>query len=112
MSAEYFYQEMKSYMEEYLKFLRKSKVIPKEIDTQYDVLFFFIELIYHHEMCTGFEDITVAMTNSRLRTFYTRQTSKLLTEKACKSILRGFFEFIYDKYGVKSDKVMKAVGKK
>jgi hypothetical protein len=111
MSAEYFYDEMKTYMKEYLAFLRPT-LSPRVIDTHYDVLFFFTELLYHHEMCTGFEDITVAMTNSKLRTFYIRQTNKMLTESSCKKIMKGFFDFIYDTYRIKSDKVMKGFEQK
>ena len=111
MSAEYFYDEMKGYMKEYLASLRPT-LSPKVIDTHYDVLFFFTELLYHHEMCTGFEDITVAMTSSKLRAFYIRQANTMLTESSCKKIMKGFFEYIYDTYGVKSDNVMKGFERK
>ncbi|HTA84511.1 MAG TPA: hypothetical protein VK783_16325 [Bacteroidia bacterium] len=111
MSAEYFYDEMKGYMKEYLLSLRLT-LSPRVINTHSDVLFFFTELLYHHEMCTGFEDITVAMTSSKLRAFYIRQANKILTESSCKKIMKGFFQYIFDTYGIKSDKVMKGFERK
>jgi len=111
MSAEYFYDEMKGYMEEYLAFLRTT-LSTRIVDTHHDVLFFFVDLLYHEEGCNGFEDITVAMTNSKLRTFYIRNANKMLTESSCKRVLKGFFDYIYDTYGIKSDKVMKGLERK
>jgi len=111
MAAEYFYSCMKNYVKEYLAFLRTTHSA-EVVDTYYDVLFFFTELLYHREMCNGFEDITVAMTNSKLRNFYKRNTDKILTDKDCKIILKSFFNYLYDTYGIKCDKVMKGLEKK
>jgi hypothetical protein len=111
VSSTYFYKEMKSYLEEYIKFLRKS-IPSKVVDQHYDIIFFYIEFLHHKEMCIGFEEISIAMCNSKFRPYFIKNTNKLLSEKNCRMTLKGFFDFIYDRHGIKNEKVMKALSKK
>ena len=114
-----FHSRMVEYVNEYQAYLLLQKSDGTGI-SDYDVAHEFVNYLLNHHLVTSFEEITVGMANSGFYKCYVRQNAtyyeshnieniELLSKEEIKNILKGFFVFIYGKYGIKNEKVMKGL---
>ena len=58
-------------------------------------------------LVSEFDEITFAMVSSKFHTQYKQLYDERIDRHSMNKIIRGFFVFIYGKYGIKNDKVMR-----
>ncbi len=110
MNARAFHNKMASYLEEYQEYLLLVKSNGTAV-SHYSILYEFINYIYNYHLITDIDQITVSMANSKFQAEFKRHNKEEISKESMKNILKGFFIFIYGKYGINNEKLMKGLTK-
>lgn len=106
-TAKPFHNKMVKYHDEYLEYLiLKSDA---QAVSYSDIIHAFINYLFNYHLVSSFDQITVAMVNSGFRNHYNNTYKENISKQTLKKILKGFFVFIYGKYGIKNLKVMRGL---
>ena len=108
---EAFFLELEEYKNEYELYLATT-VKRSTILKHAAVINGMIDYVCVDHGAAGFEDITAAMVNSKFLSWYNSHTHEGLQKVTAKNILKGYFQFIYDRHGIKSDLIMKSLDRK
>ena len=109
-SEEFFQQELIEYLEEYEKEL--GKTLSQSMVNKYSIVIGYgIECICL-QGATGFEEITLSMVSSKLHADFESNTQEGVSRKHIAEIMYKFFSFIYDRYGIRNEKLMKQLERK
>lgn len=66
----------------------------------------FINYLHDQHLISDYEQITVSIANSKFHNHYEKRSKKVISKQTIKYILHEFFIFVYEKYGIKNDKLM------
>jgi hypothetical protein len=67
--------------------------------------------VYNYHLVTDLNQITVSMANSRFRADYKRKNPEIISKETMQEIIKGYFVFLYGKYGIKNEKLMRGLSK-
>jgi len=110
MTARAFHDKMVEYLYEYQEYLLLIKSDGTSV-SHYTILHEFINYIYNYHLVTCLDQITVSMVNSKFRADYKRRNSEIIDKETMQKIIKGFFVFLYGKYGIKNEKIMRGLEK-
>ena len=105
-----FYYEMVRYQEEYLQYLLFQKLNMRAI-THADIINAFINYLFKYHLVSDINQITVAMVKSKFYSHYKQEYDTSIDKKIMQEIIKGFFTFIYGKYGIKNETLMRGLAK-
>ncbi len=97
---------MVEYLYEYQEYLLLVKSDGTAI-SHYTIIHEFINYLYGYHLISSVDQITISMANSKFYANYTRQNNEIISKETMKEVLKGFFVFLYGKYGIKNEKVMR-----
>ena len=106
MGAKAFHSKMLSCLEKYQKFLILEKANGTSV-SHTAIIHEFINYIYNHHLVSSIDQITVSMANSKFYADFQRRSYENISKEKMKVILRDFFVFIYGKYGIRNEKLLK-----
>jgi hypothetical protein len=109
--ARIFHDKLVEYLEEYEDYLLHVKSDGTLISHR-DITHEFINFIYGHHLISDFDQLTVPIVNSKFLAYFKRINKLEISRDEMKSILMGFFVFLYGKHGIKNEKVMKGIAVK
>lgn len=96
---------MVCYLEEYQEYLLLVK--PNSLAVSHcSIIHEFINYIYNYHLVSGIDQITVSMANSKFQADYKRKNHKAGDKETMRNIFKDFFVFIYEKHGIKNNKLM------
>lgn len=110
MTARTFHDKMVAYLYEYQEYLLLVKSNGTAI-SHYTILHEFINYLYGYHLISNLDQITVSMANSKFRADYKRRNPEVIDKETMQKIIKGFFIFLYGKYGIKNEKLMKGLDK-
>ena len=105
-----FHDKMVEYLYEYQEYMILVKSDGTAI-SHYTILHEFINHLYNNHLVTSFDQIKVSLANSKFRADYKRRNPEIIDKHTMQSILKGYFVFLYGKYGMKNEKLMKGFDK-
>jgi hypothetical protein len=108
MTAKAFHNKMVAYLCEYQEYLLLVKSNTTAI-SHYAILHKFISYLYNYHLVSSFDQITVSMSGSKFLTDYQKRNKEVIDKDTMKKIIKGYFVFIYGKYGIKNEKLMKGL---
>ena len=109
MTAKSFHNKMVCYLKEYQEYLLLVK--PNSLAVSHcSILHEFINYLYNYHLVSGIEQITVSMANSKFQADYKRKNQMAIEKETMKKILKHYFVFLYGKYGIKNEKLMRGLG--
>ena len=74
--------------------------------THISIVHEFIDYMYNHHLVGSVEQITVSMCCSKFMAHYKRKKKEIVSKEVMKKILKGYFEFLGGKYGLRNEKLM------
>ena len=107
--AKQFHDRMLSYLEEYKDFLLLEKG-DGTLASHGDIVHQFINFLFSN-LVTEFGQITVAMVRSRFYGEFKKMNEQFISKEDLQKILKGFFEFLEKKHGVKNERVIRGLAK-
>lgn len=107
-SSKRFHTKMIKYLDEYKDYLLHVKSDGTSVSHGV-IIHQFINFILNHHLISSLDQITVSICNSKFQAEYKKLNKIPISVEEMKPILKGFFTFIYGKYGVKNEKVMKGL---
>jgi len=105
-----FHDKLVKYLREYEDYLLHVKSDGTLISHR-DIIHEFINYMYS-ELVTNFDQITVPIVTSKYYAYYKRENKLEISKDEMKHILKGFFTFLYGKYGLVNEEVMKELTNK
>ena len=69
------------------------------------VVGYFIDYLTFEKGISGFEQITISLKNSKFRNSFYPNTDSAIPPSASEKYINEFFLFIYDRHGIKNDKL-------
>lgn len=108
MTAKAFHNKMVCYLDEYQEYLLLVKSNGTAV-SHFSIIHKFINYIYNYHMVAGIDQITVSIANSQFLADFKRNNKEIVSKETMKKILKGFFVFLYGKYGIKNVKLMRAL---
>ncbi|MGP8216564.1 MAG: hypothetical protein ACLQQ4_13435 [Bacteroidia bacterium] len=106
--AKLFHDELVKYLEEYEDYLLTVK-LDSTLVSHKAINHEFINFIYNHHLISDFDQITVPLVNSKFLAYFKKSNKLEISNQEMKTILRGFFVFLYGKHGIKNERVMKGL---
>jgi hypothetical protein len=109
MSAKRFQNKMALHLDEYQIYL-----LGKSSGTAVShcsIINEFINYLYNQHLIVDVSQITVSIANSKFLADFKRKNKEIISKETMKEILKGFFTFIYEKYGVQNDTLMRGLEK-
>ncbi len=103
--ARAFHDKLVKYLREYEDYLLHVKSDGTLVSHR-DIIHEFINYMYS-ELVTDFDQITVPIVTSKYYAYYKRENKLEISKDEMKHILKGFFTFLYGKYGLINEEVMK-----
>ncbi|MGE0568697.1 MAG: hypothetical protein AB7O73_12165 [Bacteroidia bacterium] len=107
-TAKPFHSKLVKYREEYQEYLLLEKSDGTAVSHS-DIIHAFINYLFGYHLVASFDQITVAMVNSGFQAHYKSQYKENVSKESMKKILKGFFVFVYGKYGIKNERVMRGL---
>ena len=105
-AAKGFHTNMVKYLDEYTEHNLLVKA-DGETFSHHPIIHQFLAFLFGAHLITDISEITVAMANSKFFAYYTFHNEETISKTEIKKILSGYFTFIYGKYGIKNEKLMK-----
>jgi hypothetical protein len=102
---EFFQRELYGYLEEYKTFL-SSKYKKETVSKHCGIISYGIDYIIGYHSVAGFEEITFGMISSKLYYDFKSSRHENISRKTLLSIMKKFFEFIYETQGIQNKKLM------
>jgi hypothetical protein len=106
--AKRFHERMVGYLDEYSEYLLLVKS-DGTLVSHCSIILHFIDYLHNYHSITELDQITASMANSRFYAKYKTLDEGFIHRNELKEILRGFFTFIYGKYGIKNENLMAAL---
>ncbi len=110
MTARTFHDKMVEYLYEYQEYLLLVKSDGSAV-SHYTILHELINYIYNYHLVSNLDQITVSMVNSKFRADYKRRNPEIIDTETMQKIIKGYFVFLYGKYGIKNEKIMRGLEK-
>jgi hypothetical protein len=111
MTPRAFHDKLVEYLYEYQEYLLLVKSNGTAV-SHYTILHEFVNYLYNYHLISDLSQITVSMANSKFRADYKRRNPETITKETMQGIIKGYFVFLYGKYGIKNEKLMKGFDKK
>lgn len=108
---EAFFIELSEYRKEYILAIADS-VSWRTADKYSYVINMMIDYVCVNHGAAGFEDLTVSMINSKFLAWFNSHTGEGFQKITIKNILKGYFEFIYQTYGIRNSIILENLKKK
>lgn len=108
MTPKRFHDNMVNFLDEYRDYLSLLKFNEAGI-SHCSVIHEFINYLYNDHLISGFDQISVSIANSKYHTQYNRFNKDVISKQAMKNILKGFFTFLYEKHGIKNEKLIRGL---
>jgi hypothetical protein len=102
---EYFQKELEEYLKDYEVHLGKT-LTSGTVNKHMMVLYYCTEYLCSGLGVSGFENITISMISSKLYYDFESHSQEGMTRKAVFNIVKRFFEFIYQCYGVGNENLL------
>jgi hypothetical protein len=109
-SAKRFHTKMVKYLDEYTEYNLLIKSDGEKF-SHHPIIHEFLAYLFGQHLISDISEITVAMANSKFFAHYKIHNPEIITSSEIKTILNGYFTFIYGKYGVKNEKIMRGFKK-
>lgn len=111
INAKRFHDKMVAYLYEYQEYLLLVKSNGTAV-SHYTILHEFVNYIYNYHLVSSLDQITVSMACSKFQADYKRRNKETIDKDVMRKIVKGYFVFLYGKYGMKNEKLMKGLEKK
>jgi len=110
-AAKRFHTKMVKYLDEYTE---HNLLVKGGGDTfsHHPIIHEFLAYLFGHHLVTNIDEISVAMANSKFYAKYKFHNKHSISTSEMKNILKGYFIFIYGKYGIKNEQIMKGFEKR
>ena len=108
-TAKPFHDKMVEYCEEYFQYQLFEKSDKGAISNN-DIIHLMINYLFEN-LVSDFSEITLSMVSSKFRAQYKQRYDERISRNSMKKIIKGFFTFIYGKYGIKNDRLMKGLAR-
>ena len=106
-TAKPFHDKMVEYCEEYFQYQLFEKSNKGAISNN-DIIHLMINFLFEN-LVSDFNEITLAMISSKFRAHYRQRYDERIDKRSTNKIFKEFFTFIYGKYGIRNEKVMKGL---
>ena len=106
--ARTFHDKLVKYLDEYEDYLLHSKLY-ETLSSHRVINYEFINFIYNHHLISDFDQLTIPLVNSKFLAFFKRTNKLEISNQEMKTVLSGFFVFLYGKHGIRNEKVMKGL---
>lgn len=106
-SAKRFRDKMVEYIDEYTEYLLLVKSDGTMVSHR-EIIHEFIEYLFGQHLISNLDQITVSIANSKFLAKYKQKyPEEVISNITIKGILKGYFTFIYGKYGIKNERIMR-----
>ena len=106
--AKVFHDKLVKYLEEYEDYLLTVK-LDSTLVSHKAINHEFINFIYNHHLISDFDQLTIPLVNSKFLAHFKRTNKLEISNQEMKTILSGFFVFLYGKHNIRNAKVMKGL---
>jgi len=109
-AAERFGEELTVYLNEFTEELTK-QYTRTTVRRYEDVIDYMVEHLIGYHSPTDFDQITLGMVSSKFRQDYYSNTDSSNSVSFVKSAVKKYFQFIYDVYGIRNEKLLMKLSK-
>lgn len=108
MSAKAFHDKMVKCLDEYQDYLLLIKSNGIAV-SHCSIIHEFINYLYNQHLISSIDQVSVSIANSKFYAFFSRKNKGRISKETLKKILNDFFVFVFGKYGIKNEKLMKGL---